>query len=105
MLLFRMAQEALNNVRRHAQASKVVTTVEFADGRVRLTISDNGRGFELPARMSDLAAAGKLGLMGMHERARLLGGTLVIQSEPGRGTTVVVNVPIQPGPKGEGGSA
>lgn len=93
LVLFRMVQEALNNVRRHAQASKVVTTVEFADGRVRLTVSDNGRGFELPGRMSDLAAAGKLGLMGMHERARLLGGVLTIESEVGKGTTVIADVP------------
>jgi len=94
LVLFRMVQEALNNVRRHAQASKVVTTVEFADGRVRLTISDNGRGFELPGRMSDLAATGKLGLMGMHERARLLGGVLTIQSEVGKGTTVIADLPV-----------
>jgi len=94
LVLFRMVQEALNNVRRHAQASKVMTIVEFADGRVRLTISDNGRGFELPERMSDLAAAGKLGLMGMHERARLLGGVLTIESEVGKGTTVIADLPV-----------
>ena len=94
LVLFRIVQEALNNVRRHAQASKVVTTVEFADGQVRLTVSDNGRGFELPGRMSDLAAAGKLGLMGMHERARLLGGTVTIQSEVGEGTTLIADLPV-----------
>lgn len=93
LVMFRIVQEALNNVRKHSQASKVMTTVEFADGRVRLTISDNGRGFEPPARMSDLAAAGKLGLMGMHERARLLGGVLTIQSEVGKGTTITADVP------------
>ncbi len=95
LLLFRMAQEGLNNVRRHAQASKVFITLEFTDGRVRLTVSDNGRGFELPERVSDLATAGKLGLMGIHERASLLGGVLTIESEPGRGTTVTVEVPAQ----------
>lgn len=95
LLLFRIAQEALNNVRRHARASKVVTTVEFEDERVRLTISDNGQGFEVPQRTSDLAAAGKLGLMGMHERARLLGGALTIKSELGKGTTIVADVPAE----------
>jgi len=94
LVLFRIVQEALNNVRRHARASKVVTTVEFGDERVRLTISDNGRGFELPGRMSDLAAAGKLGLMGMHERARLLGGVLTIQSEVEKGTTLIADLPV-----------
>jgi signal transduction histidine kinase len=93
LVLFRIAQEALNNVKRHSKASKVVTTVEFTDGRVRITISDNGRGFELPDRTGDLAATGKLGLIGMRERAQLLGGTLMVRSKPGDGTTVVVDVP------------
>lgn len=93
LVLFRIAQEALNNVKRHSKASKVVTTVEFTSDRVRITVSDNGRGFELPDRTGDLAATGKLGLIGMRERAQLLGGTLTVRSEPGQGTTVVVDVP------------
>jgi signal transduction histidine kinase len=96
LALFRIAQEALNNVRRHSQASRVVTVVEFCEGRIRIAVDDNGRGFELPTRTGDLAATGKLGLIGMHERARLLGGTLLIQSEPGEGTTVIVDVPAPP---------
>jgi len=103
LVLFRIVQEALSNVRRHSQASRVVTKVEFGEGRVRITVDDNGQGFELPDRTGDLAATGKLGLIGMHERARLLGGTLLIESEPGRGTTVTVDIP--PGPKDKGGSA
>jgi two-component system sensor histidine kinase DegS len=110
LALFRIAQEALNNVRRHSQASKVVTVVEFGEGqaclepvlskvegqsrRVKITVEDNGQGFELPGRTGDLAAMGKLGLVGMHERAHLLGGTLTVRSEPGRGTTVRVDVPV-----------
>lgn len=93
LVLFRIAQEALNNVKKHSTASKVVTTVEFTNGQVRITISDNGRGFELPDRTGDLAATGKLGLIGMQERAQLLGGTLTVRSELGQGTTVVVDVP------------
>ena len=95
LLLFRIAQEALNNVRRHARASRVVCTVEFEDGRVKLTVSDNGKGFEVPQRTSDPAAAGKLGLMGMHERVRLLGGGLSIRSKLGKGTTIVADVPTE----------
>jgi len=68
--------------------------VEFDEGRVRITVYDNGRGFELPGRTDDLATAGKLGLIGMHERAHLLGGTLTVRSEPGKGTTVTVDVPV-----------
>lgn len=93
LVLFRIAQEALNNVKKHSKASKVITTVEFTDGQVRITISDNGRGFELPDRTGGLAATGKFGLIGMQERAQLLGGTLTVRSELGQGTTVVVDVP------------
>lgn len=94
LLLFRIAQEALRNVWRHSQASRAWVTVEFNDGKTILTIRDNGKGFDLPQRVSDLASAGKLGLAGMEERARLLGGSLTLQSELGRGTTVTVEVPI-----------
>ncbi|GAH56910.1 unnamed protein product, partial [marine sediment metagenome] len=55
---------------------------------------DNGKGFELPERIGDLASSGKLGLAGMQERAQLIGGTLRLQSELGKGTTVTVEVPI-----------
>jgi two-component system sensor histidine kinase DegS len=94
LALFRIVQEALNNVRRHSHASRVVTVVEFGDGRVRITVDDNGQGFELPGRTGDLATAGKLGLIGMQERAHLLDGTLTVRSEPGKGTTVTVDVPV-----------
>jgi two-component system sensor histidine kinase DegS len=94
LALFRIVQEALSNVRRHSQASQVVTLVEFGEGRVRITVDDNGQGVELPGRTGDLATAGKLGLIGMHERARLLNGTLIVRSEPGKGTTVTVDVPV-----------
>lgn len=93
LVLFRITQEALNNVKKHSQASKVMTTVEFADGAVQVTVRDNGRGFELPSRTSDLATAGKLGLIGMQERAQLIGGSLTVQSELGKGTTITVSVP------------
>lgn len=60
----------------------------------RITVRDNGKGFELPDRIDDLASAGKLGLLGMQERARLLGGSLSVQSRPGEGTTIAVAVPV-----------
>jgi two-component system sensor histidine kinase DegS len=94
LALFRIVQEAFSNVRRHSQASRVVTVVEFGEGRVRITVGDNGQGVELPDRTGDLATAGKLGLIGMHERARLLDGTLTVRSEPGKGTTVTVDAPL-----------
>jgi len=102
--LFRITQEALKNVEKHSGASRVVITVAFSADKVRITIEDNGRGFKPPDRTGELAATGKLGLIGMHERARLLGGTLLIQSEPGGGSTVIVDIPIPPVAKDEGGS-
>jgi signal transduction histidine kinase len=94
LTLFRIAQESLSNVRRHSRATKVTTTVELTDSAVRLRIEDDGIGFKPPKLTDDLRAEDGLGLIGMHERARLLGGSLQIESEPGKGTTVVAEVPI-----------
>ncbi|MGD8398302.1 MAG: GAF domain-containing protein [Anaerolineae bacterium] len=94
LTLFRIAQEALNNVRRHAAASHVVLTVEVSDSAMRMMIEDDGKGFKPPTLIDHPASAGKLGLIGMQERARLLGGMLAVDSAPGQGTKVVVNVPI-----------
>lgn len=96
LVLFRIAQEALSNVRRHSEASRARVEVEFFPARVRMIVEDNGRGFSAPRRIGDLVSAGRLGLIGMHERARLLGGTLTLQSEPGKGAVVTVEVPVQP---------
>ena len=93
LLLFRIVQEALNNIRRHARASDARVVIEFAEDRVKVTISDNGQGFSLSGRLDDLPRSGKLGLAGMQERVRLLGGTLEVMSTPGKGTTLVVEVP------------
>jgi PAS domain S-box-containing protein len=94
LLLFRIAQEALRNVWRHSEASRAWLTVEFSDGKTTLTVSDNGNGFEVPQRPGDMAKLGKLGLAGIGERARLIGGTLRLQSKPGEGTVVSVEAPI-----------
>jgi two-component system sensor histidine kinase DegS len=98
LALFRIVQEALNNAKRHSQASQVVTTVEFGKGGTRITVDDDGQGFEVPDRAGDLVSTGKLGLIGMQERAQLLGGTLKIRSKPGKGTTVTVEIPTIPAP-------
>jgi PAS domain S-box-containing protein len=93
LLLFRIVQEALNNIRRHAQASEAQVVIEFAEDRVKVTVADNGQGFSLSGRVDDLPRSGKLGLAGMRERAGLLGGTLEVQSTPGKGTTLTIKVP------------
>jgi signal transduction histidine kinase len=89
-----MAQEAVRNIWRHSQASVAELVVEYRDAMVRLNIRDDGKGFRLPQRVEDLAGLGKLGLTGMHERARLLGGTLTLKSKQGKGTTVTIEVPV-----------
>jgi PAS domain S-box-containing protein len=94
LMLFRIAQEALRNVWRHSQATEAAVTAEFYDKRVVVTIKDNGKGFRVPGTVGDLARDGKLGLTGMHERARLVGGSVTLHSEPGKGTTIVMEVPV-----------
>ncbi len=94
--LFRIAQEGLRNVERHAQASRVTVGLAFGDDGVVLRITDNGRGFQVPALATNLASAGRLGLLGMQERASLTGGTCEISSRPGSGTRVIVHLPALP---------
>ncbi len=93
MLLYRVVQEALNNVWKHARATEAGIDIRFAGKQVEVCVSDNGIGFELSETIDDLAQTGKLGLIGMQERARLLGATLSFDSTPGKGTRVLFNMP------------
>jgi len=95
VMLFRIAQEAVSNIWRHSQASTAELVIEFSDALVRLNIGDDGKGFRLPQSVVDMAGLGKLGLTGMHERAKLLGGNLTLTSKEGKGTTVTVEVPLK----------
>ncbi|MDP2948420.1 MAG: sensor histidine kinase, partial [Chloroflexota bacterium] len=81
------------NVGRHSGAAEAIVSVDGGEDRVRMTVMDDGRGFQLPEALGDLATTGRLGLLGMYERARLLCGSLSIRSELGEGTTVTVEVP------------
>lgn len=90
LVFFRITQEALRNVWRHSSASMAKIKVEFEEDKVRITVSDNGKGFKIPERMVDYARDGKLGLAGMQERAQLIGGTLKVSSREGEGTDVVM---------------
>ncbi|GAB4575707.1 MAG: hypothetical protein Kow0077_28570 [Anaerolineae bacterium] len=96
--LYRTAQEALANVVRHAGASQVTVALETSDDAVTLTIADDGVGFDVPARPTDMAASGHYGLMTMAERVRLMQGRLHIESRRGQGTTVTIEVPLVPPP-------
>lgn len=93
--LFRVAQEALTNVARHARATHVTVTFEQRPEVVRLEISDNGVGFSPDAaRVGSYAPGSGLGLVGMRERVTLVGGRWSVQSAPGEGTRVVVELPL-----------
>lgn len=89
--LFRIAQEALTNVARHAQASRVTVSLEPVDGGARLTIADDGVGFD-PAAPRRPGEPPSWGLLTMRERAEAVGGRLKVESAPGKGTQVVVEV-------------
>jgi signal transduction histidine kinase len=86
--LYRIAQEALANVVRHAAATQVELRLEISGGRTKLSVVDNGVGFD-PAR----TVQNRFGLIGIGERAHLLGGALHIESAPGRGVRLLVELP------------
>jgi len=94
LLLFRIAQEALNNIRWHASATIATIKLDFGDDIFTMSISDNGQGFTAPKTLEDSASLERLGLLGMFERAQLLGGSLTIDSAPGQGTRVTVEFPL-----------
>lgn len=95
IVLFRIAQEALTNVRKHAEATKVLMRFEFETERVQLVITDNGRGFDPRAAMQVNGAQRRAwGLLGMQERVTLVGGVCEIASRKGHGSTVRVVIPL-----------
>ena len=99
--LYRIVQEALTNVARHAQATEVSVIVDKPDGEVQLIVEDDGRGFDVEATAVRARADRRLGLAGMRERVALAGGTLTIESSPGHGTTIYVRLPIAAGSAAE----
>jgi signal transduction histidine kinase len=90
--IFRVFQETLTNVARHAEASRVDVRLEDEADYLTLCVRDNGRGIS----PRELAGVGSLGLLGMRERVRLLAGELSIDGAPGQGTTVLVRIPLKP---------
>jgi signal transduction histidine kinase len=91
--VYRIAQEALTNVTRHARARGAGVVLGFEPDHLALTIQDDGVGFTLPDPDADPAAATHYGLMGMQERAELIQARLTIRSTPGAGTSVQLEVP------------
>ena len=94
LILYRIIQEALRNVWKHSDASKAEVSVKYTPGSVKLMVTDNGKGLDFTCQPEDLTRYGKLGLAGIKERSRLLGGTMDIISEAGSGTAIVIEAPI-----------
>jgi signal transduction histidine kinase len=91
--VYRVVQEALNNIRKHARATKVGIKLQYTPNSVSVEISDNGRGFRVEQANNGIAL-GHIGLAGMKERAEMLGGNLKINSSPGKGTLVLLTIPL-----------
>jgi signal transduction histidine kinase len=92
--LFRIAQEAVNNILRHAQASEVRIVLCLDGGELCLRVEDDGRGFDVRRITEQALSQRRLGLLGMKERADLVGGRIVVDSAPGKGTRLEVRVPL-----------
>ena len=93
--LYRITQEALNNINKHAEAKNVNVVVERRRNEMLLIIEDDGKGFEPSDTRSGKESGSELGVVGMRERAAIVGGTLEIESAPGKGTTIFAKVPIK----------
>ena len=101
-VLYRVAQEALTNIARHAQASRAEVRIERFDGAVCMKIKDNGKGFQTE-HVLNAKKNKRLGLLGMRERLEMVSGSFTIKSAPGKGTSVIAQIPLVNGRRGGGG--
>jgi len=92
LALYRIAQEALNNIVRHSQAKRADLYISFGEKQIELEVSDNGIGFDMPKSPTDFAPNGHFGLLGIHERADLIGARLEVESARGKGTRLKVRL-------------
>src|ERR1035437_70203 len=92
-ILYRVAQESLTNVARHAQASRVDVSIQKLRGDVRMEIKDNGKSFDVQGALH-VNGSKRLGLLGMRERVEMVDGTFCVESAPGQGTTIRVEIPF-----------
>jgi signal transduction histidine kinase len=92
-VLYRVAQEALNNIARHAQATRAEVRIQKLDGAICMKISDNGRGFQ-QGNVLNAKKSTRLGLLGMRERLQMVGGDFTVTSAPGKGTIILAQIPL-----------
>lgn len=95
LIMFRIYQNAVINVARHAEANQLWVRFDLKDNQLTLEVEDNGKGFNIPKRWVELVRKGHLGLVGMRERVEAIGGNLTITSAPDKGTLIRVVVPIK----------
>jgi signal transduction histidine kinase len=90
LALYRMVQEAINNVIRHAQAKQAAIDLVFSAQALNIQVADDGVGFDVPKSPAEFAPNGHFGLLGLYERAQLIGAQLDIQSDPRTGTKLSI---------------
>ena len=94
--VYRLVQEALTNVRKHADATKVNLRLQFQADELLVEVRDNGKGFDLSRTLDSAISVGHMGLLGMKQRVETLGGDIKIKAGEGAGTTIILRLPIQP---------
>jgi signal transduction histidine kinase len=94
LILFRIIQEVLNNIMKHAEATTIAIKLVYAEKEIKIDVKDNGRGFDLTSLNENDSAGFGLGIRNMHNRAKLIGADFIISSTLGEGTMVVVTVPL-----------
>lgn len=94
--IYRIVQESLSNIAKHSKANLVNVTIKIRSGLLLTMIKDNGQGFDFNEVQGSLSLAQKFGILGMSERAELIGGTINIESKRGYGTTVKISIPVTP---------
>ena len=94
LMIYRILQEAINNINRHSMATKANICFHFRDDGLKISIEDNGKGFVFPEKISTLTEEGKLGLIGMHELVKLLNGDIQIHSQLDQGTSITIDAAI-----------
>jgi len=100
IVVYRVVQETLTNVRKHAEATKVNLRVQFQADKLLVEIRDNGKGFDLSHTLDSAISVGHMGLLGMKQRVGMLGGNIKIKTGEGSGTTITLSLPIQPQTEG-----
>ncbi|HEX6191002.1 MAG TPA: sensor histidine kinase [Chitinophagaceae bacterium] len=94
VFLFRMFQEALNNILKHAKATELIVNLSYANNVCRLEIKDNGRGFNIPGQHHFASSGSGVGLRSLYNRASIIGAEISICSAPGSGTTILIQLPF-----------